>query len=239
MRIWDVNPGYLSRASLLGEHRELHGLLSIIDNNKQGYRKHPESLRWLDNRPALAFRHDLIVAEFNIRGYKDNTPVNIDFENLIYPKSFIDLPHIQLDILRNKYLNKNEGRMPFPKNTQELWAQHKYSIMAHSINDYKKIGKSLTSLKAKDKIEETYLLLQKLLMKTPSLGAIKNTLQHMWGYVSKYSNIIDINKETNIKLLYEIRRLSLENDVVYIKNSSALNELEPWINYLEKVNYGS
>jgi len=61
----------------------------------------------------------------------------------------------------------------------------------------------------------------------------------MWGYVSKYSNIIDINKETNIKLLYEIRRLSLENDVVYIKNSSALNELEPWINYLEKVNYGS
>ena len=34
MRIWDVNPGYLNRQSLLGEHRELHAIFSIIKNNK-------------------------------------------------------------------------------------------------------------------------------------------------------------------------------------------------------------
>ena len=30
----DINPGYLNRQSLLGEHRELHGIVSKIDYNK-------------------------------------------------------------------------------------------------------------------------------------------------------------------------------------------------------------
>ena len=47
MRIWDVNPGYLNRQSLLGEHRELHAIVSIIKNNKKGYSRHPETLRWM------------------------------------------------------------------------------------------------------------------------------------------------------------------------------------------------
>ena len=29
MRIWDIDPGFLNDKSLLGEHRELHGLMSI------------------------------------------------------------------------------------------------------------------------------------------------------------------------------------------------------------------
>jgi len=37
MRIWDINPGQLNDKSLLGEHRELHGIVSILVNNKSGY----------------------------------------------------------------------------------------------------------------------------------------------------------------------------------------------------------
>jgi hypothetical protein len=234
MRIWDVNPGYLNRGSLLGEHRELHGLLSIIENNKQGYRKHPESVRWLEYRDALAFRHQLLISEFNIRGYKDGTPVLVDFEKLIYPDVYIDKPNIQLDLLNEKYINKDKGRIPFPENTQQLWAQHKYSVMAHSINDYKKIGKNLVGVKGYDKIEETHILLHKLLLKQPTIGSIKNTLQHMWGYVSKYSNDSKSSELKNIELLYKIRKLALEHNVTYIKESTALSELEVWINFLEK-----
>ena len=36
MRIWDLNPGYLNRNSLLGEHRELHGILNILTLEKKG-----------------------------------------------------------------------------------------------------------------------------------------------------------------------------------------------------------
>ena len=63
MRIWDVNPGYLNRQSLLGEHRELHGIVSIIRNNKKGYAKHPETLRWVGYGWALKQRHKLLASE--------------------------------------------------------------------------------------------------------------------------------------------------------------------------------
>ncbi len=57
MRIWDIDPGYLNRQSLLGEHRELHALVSIVVNGKQGYSQHPETIRWLKYGWALKYRH--------------------------------------------------------------------------------------------------------------------------------------------------------------------------------------
>ena len=47
MRIWDIHPGYLNNQSLLGEHRELHGIVSILVNKKKGYSQHPETKRWV------------------------------------------------------------------------------------------------------------------------------------------------------------------------------------------------
>jgi hypothetical protein len=35
MRIWDVNPGYLKRQSLLGEHRELHAIFPLLKTTKK------------------------------------------------------------------------------------------------------------------------------------------------------------------------------------------------------------
>ena len=68
MRIWDLNPGYLNRQSLLGEHRELHGIVSILVNKKKGYAKHPETLRWVKHGWALTMRHNLLAAEMSLRG---------------------------------------------------------------------------------------------------------------------------------------------------------------------------
>ena len=57
MRIWDVSPGYLNRQSLLGEHRELHGLVSILVHGKRGYSRHPETVRWAARRGAQVVFH--------------------------------------------------------------------------------------------------------------------------------------------------------------------------------------
>ncbi|MCA9388719.1 pyrimidine dimer DNA glycosylase [Candidatus Berkelbacteria bacterium] len=80
MRIWDIEPKRLCRKHLLGEHRELHALWSIISNDKQGYRNHPETKRWEGKLPALLKRHDLLVVEMKKRGYRHNSP--IDTQNL-------------------------------------------------------------------------------------------------------------------------------------------------------------
>ena len=54
MRIWDVPAGYLNRQSLLGEHRELHGIYSILTNGKPELRS-PSGNRAGRRRSAAGF----------------------------------------------------------------------------------------------------------------------------------------------------------------------------------------
>jgi hypothetical protein len=70
MRIWDIEPSRLCRNHLLGEHRELHAIWSILTKNKKGYCRHPETLRWKGKLKALYLRHELLVKEFQRRSYR-------------------------------------------------------------------------------------------------------------------------------------------------------------------------
>jgi hypothetical protein len=103
MRIWDVPPEKLCRNHLLGEHRELHALWSIIINNKKGYSKHPETIRWRGKLKALYLRHEKQVAEMKKRGYNHNSPLD---EKLATGKStqdvFVDSVEKQIKLLKNK-----------------------------------------------------------------------------------------------------------------------------------------
>jgi len=71
MRVWDLPAGYLNRQSLLGEHREIHGIHSILTQNKTGFASHPETLRWVRTLSGLAMRHrqlaGLVVAHHGSR----------------------------------------------------------------------------------------------------------------------------------------------------------------------------
>ena len=70
MRIWnEINPSRLCRKHLLAEHRETLCIWSVIINNKKGYSKHPETVRFRNNLNALSYRHNLIVNEATKRGY--------------------------------------------------------------------------------------------------------------------------------------------------------------------------
>ncbi|MEX0761606.1 MAG: pyrimidine dimer DNA glycosylase/endonuclease V [Dehalococcoidia bacterium] len=75
MRIWDVPVEELCRQHLLGEHRELHAVWSILTNDKTGYSRHPETMRWKGHLPALAQRHDQQVSEMVRRGYSHKSPL--------------------------------------------------------------------------------------------------------------------------------------------------------------------
>ncbi|MBU1711811.1 MAG: DUF1722 domain-containing protein [Proteobacteria bacterium] len=230
MRIWDVNPGYLNRQSLLGEHRELHGIVSIIRNNHKGYSKHPETLRWLGYGWALKQRHKLLVAEMNLRGYIDKSPVLLRSKSYEWPTTYIDPPAKQLFILGKKYIGLEFGRIPIPKNSQQLWAQHKYSVMARDISSYEKIGKWVASQKGVSGLYELAGELVSLLQLPPNDRLIQNALLHMWGYVSKYTKTSNtsINNLTSSKLFHIIQTLALSNNVKYLVHSTSLSELNSW-----------
>lgn len=230
MRIWDIDPAYLNRQSLLGEHRELHGIVSIISKNKKGYSRHPETLRWMGHGWALKQRHRLLVAEMNLRGYVDRSPVLLRSKPGIWPDQYIDLPGEQLAILKEKYKTLEPGRIPLPRNAQELWAQHKYSVMARDIPAYKCIGQWVSSSEGKNETGALALQLNELLRHPPHPKLIRNTLLHMWGYVSEHAEFAgkDLDTLPASKLLIYIQKLALSHNVKYLIESTAIGELNAW-----------
>jgi hypothetical protein len=103
MRIWDLDPGFLCRQHLLGEHRELHGLWNILTQNKAGYRNHPETLRWTGKLAALYQRHEALVREMSARGYEHRSKLDKRFaRGARIQRDYVDTPAAQKRILRNK-----------------------------------------------------------------------------------------------------------------------------------------
>ncbi|HEX9757869.1 MAG TPA: pyrimidine dimer DNA glycosylase/endonuclease V [Nitrospiria bacterium] len=103
MRIWDIPPISLCRQHLLGEHRELHAIWSILINGKKGYRNHPETLRWVGALNGLYQRQRFLVKEFERRGYRHHSPLDKEKAGgKIKPQFTIDTPARQKKLLQKK-----------------------------------------------------------------------------------------------------------------------------------------
>src|SRR5688500_4518201 len=145
MRVWDVAPGYLNRQSLLGEHRELHGLRNILVKGKRGYARHPETMRWHGCLSGLAGRHARLAAEMRLRGYVDRTPLDAP-RDARWPEVFVTPVAGQFELLAAKYRGRESGRIPLPRSPQQLWAHHKYSVMARDPAEYRRIGRRVAAM---------------------------------------------------------------------------------------------
>ncbi|MBF0357797.1 MAG: DUF1722 domain-containing protein [Magnetococcales bacterium] len=231
MRIWDLDPGYLNRQSLLGEHRELHGIVSIFVNGKKGYLNHPETQRWIGYGWALQQRHRLLSAEMSLRGYEDKTPVTLEKNKGRWPETYIDHPGTQFQLLKKKYIGKEFGRIPLPSNPQELWSQHKYSILARNEALYRSLGREVSKTNHQNDLSNLAQLLTEQLKIKPSDGGMHNALQHMWGYVSRFKPNGYCNNESLdlCQLLDMIQDLSKKHLVGYLLSSTALAEFRAWM----------
>ncbi|KHE90706.1 MAG: DUF1722 domain-containing protein [Candidatus Scalindua rubra] len=231
MRIWDINPGYLNRQSLLGEHRELHGIVSIIVNKKKGYSHHPETVRWFGYGWALRQRHRLLAAEMSLRGFNDKSPVFTRTKKGVWPETYIDEPFQQFKILESKYQNKEQGRILLPKTAQQLWRHHKYSVLARDVKTYKTLGRDVSVMKPHHDFSELAKIVTELLRTPPSIGGMRNALQHMWGYVSDFHYTLkgEVELWSLSRLMEEIQLRSLASKDPYLTSSTALSELKVWM----------
>jgi hypothetical protein len=228
MRVWDISPGYLNLQSLLGEHCELHAICSIISNSKKGYSRHPETIRWQGYGWALQQRHRLLAAELSLRGLCEKSPVNLRSGEGRWPAVYIDEPGRQFELLKKKYAGKEKGRIALPKSEEQLWAQHKYSVLARNPYVYRKIGRNVSTGQY-----DFFLLaafLTELLRMPPNAQGIRNAAQHMWGYFSdSYSGGNDVNAWPLTRLLQEIQKLAMPEGPSYITDSTALSDLTAWL----------
>ncbi len=72
MRMWNVNPKWMCRQHLLGEHLECHMFVSCLNKGMslEGYAKSNKL-----EVTSLRSRHDALVAEMSARGYCHFTPL--------------------------------------------------------------------------------------------------------------------------------------------------------------------
>jgi len=230
MRIWDIDPGYLNRQSLLGEHRELHAIFVVLTQHRKGYAAHPETRRWQGHLAALDKRHDLLVEEMELRGYNHHSPLPTVPGETVWPKTFVDPPHAQFAILQEKYRTKEPGRIPLPSSARELWAQHKYSVLARDPGLYKIIGPWLAAADGPRRFRALAKILVRTLRLAPAAGRLQNGLDHMWGYVSHLA--ARSSKEQNPRRLLQLtRELAASGNIAYLLASTALGEVGAWLDH--------
>lgn len=103
MRIWDLPPRVLCRPHLLGEHRELHAIWTVITRKRKGYAFHPETIRWRGKLKALRARHEALVEEMTRRGYRHLSPLDPGrATGSNRQRQYVDSPADQRRILRRK-----------------------------------------------------------------------------------------------------------------------------------------
>ena len=227
MRVWDVHPGYLNRQSLLGEHRELHGVVSVLSLDKKGYSNHPETKRWKGRGWALRQRHRLLAAEMAFRGYRDRTPVRLRSAAGRWPDSFIDPPGRQFALLADKYCGKAPGRIPLPRTSHELWSHHKYSVMARSQAAYRELGRRVSSLRGRDGFDALALELVNWLRRPPRPGDMRNAVQHMRGYVDAGRRLAGDDRPDGEWIEVVQRRVALAGQP-FLTTQTALTDLAAW-----------
>ena len=103
MRIWDIPANKLCTKHLLGEHCELQTLWNILIQNKSGFSRHPETLRWKGKLAALYLRHEELVIELKKRNYQHKSDLNTVFATgLSIQEKFVDSYDEQVEILKHK-----------------------------------------------------------------------------------------------------------------------------------------
>lgn len=194
MRVWDIHPGYLSRQNLLGQHVEIHAIYSVITCAKEGYARHPETMRWRHNLERLSQVHSVTVAEMKLRGYGHRSPLaEVDCPD---EGSFcwVDPPELQFGLLHTKYAPTDRvGRIPLPKRGSHFWAHHKYAVMSRGYDYYKEIQAYMGN-KADGLIEEEGALVSRVLeiIHSPmEQRALRNTVDHLWGYFKEIATVAE------------------------------------------------
>jgi hypothetical protein len=141
-------------------------------------------------------------------------------------KEYVDLPYRQFEILKEKYKEREikTARIPLPINCQQLWAQHKYSVLARDPEYYRTVG-PLVSRNDDDflfkKLSREFV---ELLAVPPARGRLMNAVQHMWGYVSSFASPPEPGNDLQL-LMDTIRTLAFKHRIVYLMESTALSDL--------------
>lgn len=225
MRIWDVPPGYLNRGNLLGEHRELHAVYAVIFHGKKGYSRHPETQRWRGCIGGLIRRHQALVAEMTLRGYRHKSFLLDPDRAPVFPRGFIDPPHRQYALIREKCQAAGRGRIPIPETADQMWRQHRFSVSARDETVFQTIERGFQRQPREKDLRFAPLAetLVHLLRRSPT----RNGLLRALGDMEAEAGILPGNSEPADRLR-RLQTAAVAETIDSILETTAISELSIW-----------
>jgi hypothetical protein len=169
---------------------------------------------------ALKHRHDLVVSEMQLRGYRHHSPVTVQTSSA-WPDRFVDPPGQQFTILGKKYVDREPGRIPLPRTVTELWAHHRFSVLARDPEYQRQNGVTFAQF-AHDLVE--------MLRRRPSERQLARALDLMWEHVAGLTQVTypDVRNDPEA-LIAAARQSSTGHRVIPLLESTALSDLHTWI----------
>lgn len=123
----------LDRQRLGKQRSEALVLLRICRDGKSRWKNHPIWKMWSNNPEALAYYGVVICEEWIKRGYKDTCKEKILAANR-------EMGGAELDNLRQKYENKEEGFLPSWFGSKEFHASHRSNLLRKNLDHYSAFG---------------------------------------------------------------------------------------------------
>lgn len=126
--------------------------------------------------------------------------------------------------LRELGLEGDDPRIPEPRNSQELWAQHKYSVMARDPELAHDIGGRVAAGAAREALRQE---LEQITLTAPAEARLRNAVEHMWGHVAEFATQEerDLAAAGMRQRLEATQRIAVRIREPYLLASTALSEL--------------
>ncbi len=132
-------------------------------------------------------------------------------------------------LLAGKYRGRKPGRIPLPRTSHELWAQHKYSVLARSQAVYRDLGRRVARLRGRDGFDELALELITLLRTPPDPGNLRNAVQHLWGYFDFSTSKGSAKIASLRRAMGAVQCRCRTEGQPYLLAQTALTELAVWL----------
>ena len=182
MKIWDCYPAYLNQNQLIAEHRELHGLMQLIETGGgEQSNMDPHVANWLQAPQALAWRHALLVEEMRLHQVDHKSPMDYDRKTTVWPviskEMSLSMQYDQLKAL------SHDARLVIPTETETLIRQNAFSIMARDPGLYKYLQSE--SHHGRLALPELFREVTLVVRKPVSKEVYERVIATMWRYCQK------------------------------------------------------
>lgn len=124
-------------------------------------------------------------------------------------------------------VRRAQVRIAPPESVEELWRQHKYSVLARDECGYRQTGPKVAQ--GGIDFETLMVKLDAWLSQPPGPGGLRNAVEHMWGHISDQAKHTraDIVDEPFV-LLAKVGCEAVRQNNRYLLEQTALTELFGW-----------